>query len=501
MRSRTAAIRLVLAALVAGATVPVVVFAVRVIASSWMVFPPPRLNPLPPTSDLSVLAAASRYAPEEATYPFFVAQVRQEQLRQGWFDAEAAGEGREAAVKAERAVQLVPTNPYYHRLAGSIALDRAAHPSSSPEEIGQLAESAVHSMQQAMIHSPSSPLLHQQVGLELLRAWEIVGPEGRGQARAALSRAAALDPTFLRPTLENLWARIGDSSRLAEVDAVTSADAAARLTLAGFLEERARVQLLVDPVRGDELRDRALLEYQRAVESSDLDADLVEQWAAAYRRLAPDDAAAFIAATRQLVGLHADRTEAWLAVANAEAMAGHADEESEALARAVEASADRSAAVRARALSRRSDSLFAGGRYELALEGYRELVAIGAGDFRILILAARCLDALGRPAEALVDYETAVRAAPRSSSARETLARAYLERNEYLAAIRQWQTIVAREPEGVAARVSIARAYVALGLLDQAMRYYSEALDRSPDNASLRSEIDGVVGRLRVPGR
>ncbi|MFQ5745558.1 MAG: tetratricopeptide repeat protein [Acidobacteriota bacterium] len=92
-----------------------------------------------------------------------------------------------------------------------------------------------------------------------------------------------------------------------------------------------------------------------------------------------------------------------------------------------------------------------------------------------------------------------MRIAPASTAAREALARAYLERREYLEAIEQWRAILSRNRQAVGPRVQIARAYASMGLLDQAVRYYSEALDLAPDNAALRREMERVVDRIRDP--
>ena len=501
MSSRGRGRRLVVAVLVLAAALPVLRFTGRTLAASWLVFPPPLLNPIPPSDDLAVLAKAAEYAPGDATYSFLVAQLLEQRFRGTWFDEDAPAYGRQAAEAAERAVQLLPANPYYHRLAGSIALDRASHPSASPEQAQARASAALRSMQQALSNSPYSPLLHQQVGVELSRAWQLIGDEGRRLALTSLRRAAALETSRLRSILENTWARNPSPSGDIELDAVTPETAPARLMLAVFLEERAQLQMVIDQERGGALQALALAEYRRAVLLSDLDPDPLARWTAAHRRLAPDDVEAFVTAAQQLADLHPDRPEAWLAVADAAARAADPAEEMATVARAVELARERGRGAQSRALRRQADLFFERGLYEPALEDYRLLATIAPRDPHPFVRAGRCLDALGRSEEALASYEDAVRTAPRSAVTREALARAYLERHEYLEAIQEWRAVLALDRNAVGPRLRIARAYVSMGLPDQAMQAYSEALEISGNASSVRAEMDDLLRRIRGPGR
>jgi tetratricopeptide (TPR) repeat protein len=152
------------------------------------------------------------------------------------------------------------------------------------------------------------------------------------------------------------------------------------------------------------------------------------------------------------------------------------------------------------ALRSEADLLFADGSFELALERYHRLAALSSSEPYPLMQMGRVLDALGRADEALSRYRAAVRVAPRSAAARSALARAYLERHEYLDAIREWRALAARNPRLLAPRLEIARAYREMGLLEEAVQAYSDALDLDPDNTAVRREMETAVGRLQNTG-
>ncbi len=478
------------------AALPILLFAFRTAVAAWLAFPAPVLNPVPPSDDLRRLQTAASLAPGEAMYPFYLAQARLTELRQGWLSGGAAESGQEAAQAAEGALLLLPTNPYFHRLAGSIALDRALHPAAAEAEVEALARQAVLEMGRALVRNPFSPLLHQQVGLELLRGWEIVGRDGQELATSALLRAAELDPAFLHPTLENVWARLEPQSAEPLVDALTPDSARARLVLARFLEGRARLEEAIGGSLVEDLRSRALGEYRRALDLSNLDLEFVGHWTSAHSRLSPEGTDEFGAAAKELTADYPDRPEAWLALADARAAAGETDEEMQAVRRAVRLAAEVEGDVAIQALRRLADLLFERGMHGPALEAYERLAGHTPTDPYPLIRAAHCLDALGDEDEALGFYERAARVAPRSASVRETLATAYVARHEFLQAITQWQAILARNPGAIGPRIRIARAYVTLGIPERAIRYYSEALELDPENETLRREMNEVVRRL-----
>lgn len=492
-------VRALLAALTLVAAAFPVLFAIRTAAAAWLVFPPPLLNPIPPTSDLAQIKRASALAPGDAMYRFFVAHVLQQELRKKWLAREAPALTYQAAAACEDALRLLPTNPYFHRLAGSVALDRAMHHETPVGEVQTIARQAVAFMKNALDLSPTSPMLHQQVGLELLRARDLIHEDGEELALTTLRRAAALDPSYLPATLQNVMARFGPESAWVALERVTPEIAEARLTLARFLESRAAEQTVVSLEQAAALRVRAVDEYRRALDLSDLDLEYVNHWAAAHRRMLSHDPAAFLSAARELAARHPRRPEAWLTVANAAASSGQIAEAMGAGSQAVGlASEAGDPALLARALRWQADWLFSQRAHEQALQACQQLASLLPEDPYPLTQAGRCLDALDRKEEALEAFIRAVEVAPRSRPSREALARAYLARHEYLKAIAQWQAILAGDPNAVGPRVSIARAYVALGILERASQYYVEALEHQPDNATIRREADEIVRRLGV---
>jgi tetratricopeptide (TPR) repeat protein len=478
------------------AATPLVYFAICTGIAAWLVFPAPLLNPPPPFDDLSRLRAAADLAPGDAMYSYYLGQVQQVEMRRDWMSDTASERGRAAAQAAEKAAYLLPPNPYFHRLVGSVALDRSLHPETPSTEVPALVEQSVLEMGRALVRSPYSPLLHEQVGLELLRAWDVLGRDGHELAATALRRAAELQPEQLAGTLQNIWARLEPSIADQVSEAATPEGAVERLTLARFLEGRAQLQVETGGSGAGQLGSRALEEYGRALVLSDLDLEYVEAWAAAHRRLSSAEEGVFLTAAEELIRDNPDRPEAWLALAEARAFSGDPEGELQALRRGVEMAEGSEGPILHAVLRRQADRLFEQGRYEPALEAYERLATSTPRDPFPIIQSAHCLDALDREDEALELFERAVRVAPQDTSVREALATAYIARHEYLEAIEQWQAILARDPRAVGPRIRIARAYVTLGILDRASRYYAEALELDPDNATLRREMDEVVRRL-----
>ncbi len=546
--------RLVLALITVPLAALSVRFALRTMLAAWLVFPSPLPNPLPPDRTRPSAVAdrvdrAAAWAPGEAHYPFLLAQLQQQRMRAGWLAGTSTGDGLAAMVAAQRAVALLPTNPYYHRLAGSVALDRALHPASSPDQVAHLIDQALYGMSSATAHGPFWPLVHQQVGLELLRAWSVLDDEGKTMALGVLRQAVAWDPSFLETALATAWARRGGTYDYEFFNALTPETAAGRSTLGRFLEGHAQRIALAEPDQFPVIRVQALTAYRRALELSGLGFEHLESWIGGYQLLHSGEPQAFLEAATRLASEYSGRPEPQLALAIAAAAADDTTVQRRAAAAAVisavagletmlsergypahvlyesDPEALRSlladavraldprrqpdqrqtlqarVAMYARALRYQADLLSGDQLWEPALERYRRLSVLEPRRGYALIQAGRCLDALGRGEEALAIYQVAVRVEPRSRATRQTLARAYLRRHEYLEAIDQWRAILARNARDTGSRVQIARVFAEMGLLAEAMREYTEALEHDPGNASVRREMDELVKRVRGQGR
>ncbi len=511
-------------------------FSFHTMIAAWLVFPAPLLNPNPPRAQdpLALLERAQRHVPGEAHYPFMLGQLQLQRMRAQWLEPAAVGHGREAGSSVDRALLLLSENPYYHRLAGSVAIDLARHPSTPEDEARRLCDVALSHMQSALVRSPSSPLLNQQVGLELLKVWHILGDQGKDAARQALNLASFWDPERLDTSLAAVWARSPRLETLPLLDAVAPDTTEAQARLGRFLVNEAERFASTDGQFSEALGHRALQAHRRAVELADLDIQYLEPWILAHERVLPGRPEPFLVAARELSEAYPQRAEAHLSLAHALAGAARPEEAMRAAVRAVSLSAallveqlgtttsesptglERSLIRRAwglegeearilrsqvevysRALRFEADLLLDRGSYEPAFDRYRRLDELVSDDPYPSVQMGRCLDALGRSDEALDMYRAAVRRAPRSRSARSTLARAYLARREYLEAINEWRILAARNPRSTATRVEIARAYLEMGLLDEAVRAYSEALEVDPDNEAVRREMETVVGRLQ----
>ena len=516
-------------------------FSIHQVVATWLVFPAPVLNPSPPDVDtpLVLVDRARRHAPGEAQYWFMSGQLHLQQMRARWLRAEALSQGTQAAAAADKAVELLAENPYYHRLAGSVAIDLARHPATSEVETKQYAESALTHMQNALERSPSSPLLHQQVGLELLKVWPLLDETGKDIARRALHLAATWESGRLETSLAAVWARAPRQETLDLLETVTPDTADSRDTLGRFLAEEAERFAPSDQRLSWDLGSRALRAHRRAMDLADLGLEHLERWARTYERLRSDQPDQFLAAAQELAVASPQRPEAHFVLGRALSAAGRPEEAREAAGRAVSLAAARlrehlssseantpsnletgiarlrweldrteeqsprdlilrdQVEVYAQMLRYEADLLFDHGSYTLALERYRRLAVLASGDPYPSVQLGRTLDALGQADEALEMYRSAVRVAPRSTSARAALARAYLDRHEYLEAIREWRAVASRNRRALAPRLEIARAYREMGLLEEAVRAYSDALELNPSNTAVQREMEAVVGRLQ----
>lgn len=478
---------------------PSIVFAARTGVAAWLVFPGDVPNAETRMRALGTLERARRLAPGEAMYSFYIARRSRNLLRSRWLDEAAVEHLRRATRAATRAAELVRTNPFFHSMRATVALDGLEHPRVPDTERDSFLETVSEGTERALAEAPFHPLLHQQVGMELLRAWEWLGELGREQALDALRRAAELEPGRHQRALADLWLEAVRLDRPELLQEVTPADPASRRRLAEFLEYRAIAPVAGDPRWQTTIADMALQEYLRAAELAELQEAHVETWIDAWRRLYPEDSKGFLQAAHALTGEYPGDPMAWVALAEAYGSNERPDDRMDALDRAVGLAEEDSAEKLSAAMRRRADLLLRQQRFEEALEDFERLADLEPDDPGARIRAARCLDRLGRDEEALEWYRAAVRVAPRSAAARTALARAYLQRFEYLDAIREFRAVVAMQPGSVGPRVEIARAYVELGLLDQAIRAYDQALELDPDNARVRREMRQVVERL--PGR
>lgn len=495
----TRIIRPLFAAAVLAAALPIVLFTVRTGWAAWLVFPPPFLSPVAPTDDVRLLDRAERLAPKQPAYPFYTAQAYQRRMLANWLNDSASEHGRKAAAAAERAVRLQPANPYFHLLAGAIGLDQAALPSTPVAGRERLTADALAQFRQAAGLLRVSPLLYEYMGVQMVRRWNVLPPEGQLFAQQALLHAAELRTRSLRTTLPAVWLIESEEGDLSLLRAVTPETTDARFELAEFLKNEAGKERGRRDQLADRLTEAAAAAYLEASTLADLDLRSLEQWALAYQlahRSSPDS---FVTATLDLVRRYPDRPEPWIFATRAYGDAGLPEESLEAAKRAVELARDSSNQVKSWALREKADASFHYGMDDDALIEYRGLAEITSSDPYPWLQMGLVYQRIGDTGEAIESFQRAVRLAPSSGAARHALAMAYSEHGEHLDAIDQWRAILAQDPQNLAATVEIARSYSRLGLADEALRYYSRALELAPENQEVRAEATRLLREPQFP--
>jgi tetratricopeptide (TPR) repeat protein len=483
---------------------PAGMFSLRTAVAGWLVEPTPYPAPNAPTEDLGAIRRAAWWAPGEARYPFFEAQVLSRRMRLHWLDEEGPDFGRRAAEASAAATALVGLSPYFHRLEAAIALERARLPGTSAADRELLVNAGVGSLREALALHLASPMLQQIVGLELLSAWPLIDAESRELALECLHKASTGDPGYLGSALSSLWLAVPADQRLAALRRVVPNTSGAHGEASRFLEAALRREGLGEGAGGmrqlAEMRQLAIDEYLAAATVEGLELSLLQSWVDAHARLEPDQHVALRVRAEQLVEQFPDRPEAYVVLARTGALAGNRDRAMAAANRAVELMEGTLGPVRAAALQQRADLHLANGEPQRAADDLEGAARALPDVASIRLRLGRALEAAGRDDEALAAYESAVRAEPRSSGARGELARAYARRFRYLDAIEQWRSVLARSPNAAGPNLEIARLYRAMSVTDRAINYYSRVLEIDPDHRAARSELNALLqGRQRSP--
>lgn len=478
-----------------------VTFALRTAAAAWTVFPSPLVRMPAPTGDLAAVQRAAALAPGEASYAAYEAELLAAAARTIGTGPEALVRAEQAWQAAERAIALQPTNPGHRLLSGHLAVTRALLPGASPADRDEWLERGRVRLNEARARNAYSPALNQQVGVELLRAWDGLGEPGQADAMAALQRAAALDGAVLTNNLRTMIGRLGPVGAIDRLPALTPDETTAWQRAASVLEREARVRTVIDPDNAARLNEAALDAYRRAVIAGDLETNALQQWIDAWRRLAPSETDRFLAEAETLQAAHPGRPEPWLALATARERLEDPEAAELAFDRAVETARElplpgpdsRERPLIALALERRGDFHYRARDWEASAADYEEVTVLEPGNGGAWIRRGRSLDALELRDEALQVYLQAARRNPRNAGLRSILADAYVARREWLKGITEYRTVIALQPQNNAARLQIARAYRDLGIVDQSIRWYREVLDRDADNAAARREMTRLL--------
>ncbi len=467
---------------VAAAILP---YALRTAWADWLAHPELWLGMGPGTVEPARYEEAARWAPGEASYPGFSAMLLHNRARATADPGERLRLLEQARERVDRAIALRPTAYRFWWLAGAIEVTRALTPGLTAEARAAALQRAVEQMREAAARFPNGPLLHQQAGAELLRAWRVAGEPVREATMQLLVRSAQLQPSRLRDNYLLILGRLGEREGLELLPRATPSTAEALLLLGDEL--RRRLPRASDAALADRMRTLALGAYRDALAASGLTVAALQRFSAAWRALADADEHRRVAA--ELRERFPRQPIAWLAFADALAREERTLEVRRALDRAVRLAREATEEVLTEALRRRADFLYAHGDPEAAISDYDELAAMRPGDVQLLLQRARCLDRLEQPDRALAAYEQIVKRSPRWIAGRYALAQAYAERFEWLEAIKQWRAIAGINRNDLGAQLQIARAYERLGLRAQAVRWYRQVLERDPDNAAARQEL------------
>lgn len=468
-----------------------VVHAVRLGYAAWIVFPAPELQPIferavgPDPNPLGRLETVTELVPGDARYWHLRAEAERRRAHDRWFDDTATTLLERARAHAERAAELVPTNPYHRELVATLLLDLARRRGGSTE----LVQSAVQRLREALDRAPGSPVVAQRVGLDLVRAWSQLDEEGRELAAQSLLQAATWHGAYLVPAHETITSHLPLPEAIALAGAVTPPTPDGARRLEGFLRRVAARIPARSPDR-ERIAPAVIDAGANLLRRSEYPAGETLEWALWGARTFPGQRPRMIEITRAVHEQDQGRPGPLLA------LAALVQDPEERLARAQQAVAvaeDRSPEEHRLALSRHAIVLEEEGRPEEALAVYERMAALAPDQAEPLLDAARVLQSLARRAEALEVLETATSRDPLSLDARRALGAAYYDRSQFQRAIDTWRHVAQRAPRDAATRLQLARAYEQLGRFDDAERYYESAAEL---DGGLQQELDRFRARI-----
>lgn len=137
------------------------------------------------------------------------------------------------------------------------------------------------------------------------------------------------------------------------------------------------------------------------------------------------------------------------------------------------------------------------GRYDQALEAFREVLVRRPGDLDATGGIASALLELGRVSEAVATYRAYLEKAPGNTAARFNLGLALLRTENYADAATTFTTLLAAEPANVAAHVNLARALAQLRRVPEAIRELERAAELESDPVA-REELRQIARDLRA---
>lgn len=480
-----------LAVFVALLAIGAVFHAARVGYAAWLVFPAPDLQP---ELELAVGSAANPLArlervtglvPGDSRYWHLRAEVERRRALERWFQPEGGVLLERSVEHARRAVDLVPTNPYHRELLAGVLLDRARRETDSPEMVRE----AVEQLREALALAPGSPVVAQQAGMDLLRAWSLLDEEARELATASLLQAATWNGAYLRASHQTVVAHLSLEEAVVVAGSVTPPTTDGANRLEGFLRNvsdripagsarRERIAPVVIDAGADLLR------------RSGYPASEMLDWALWGARAFPGQRLRMVEIVRAVQEQMPQEPGPPLALA---ALVEDPDTRVQLAEEAVRLAESASAEVHRMALERLGAMLEEEGRPDAALEVYRSMAALAPEKAEPLLDAARVLQTLGRRADALEALETAASRDPLSLDARRALGDGYYQRAQFQRAIDTWRYVVQRAPRDAATRLQLARAYEQLGRIDDAERYYESAAEV---DEGLRRELERFRARI-----
>lgn len=466
-------------------------FCVRTGVASWLVEPTPYPAPAPTVDSIVAIQRASALAPGEVRYPFFEAMLLRRSMRASWLSPEATELGQRASASVDRALGLVSTNPYFHRLAASIALERSRLPGTPDAERRILVDQGVASFRTALALNQLSPRIQQLAGTELLGSWNLLDSDGRDFALECLRQAGVSGGLYQVSTLSTVWNNVPKGEVVSALQRVVADSPAGHRRTGRFVAERA-AERGIDPALAVSLRRLALAEHAAATVAADFDLAYLEEWIETQARMEPQDRSEILLRLEALADEHPNATELRIGIARVRELSEDRVGAMRAADEAVELSAEDSPTVRAAAHAERATLLRRSGDLAGVLADLDAAIIAMPQDAELHIQRARTLAQLGREDEALTAYEDAVRIQP-TGRARRALARAYSNRYRYLDAIEQWQALLAVAPESIMPNVELGRLYQTLGDTARAAEAYERALELDPGNRAARQGLNELL--------
>jgi tetratricopeptide (TPR) repeat protein len=124
------------------------------------------------------------------------------------------------------------------------------------------------------------------------------------------------------------------------------------------------------------------------------------------------------------------------------------------------------------------------GWFAEALACYEDALRLSPADPTLYLVAAECLDALKRPAEAERHYIQLIRLAPQSAQARYAFGVHFAKRELHGRAAEQFEAAAHLNPDYLEARINLGMALIGDDRLREALAQFNQVLSRDPAHAT-----------------